>query len=164
MSADLALNPADRCMCPESTDANTSTVAFPTGGDTYSGSSTTRLAVAGDRLGGTHPLPYSRIAGVAMETRLLNNNLTADSRCVNTTATFDLLINNRAVHAFAITPRTPTTVPLRVAYQTFAPITVPTTGATIALRLRSISPAGCGSVEFDRTTLLNNLTVLGHNP
>jgi hypothetical protein len=109
-------------------------------------------------------MPFRSIAGVALVTRLSVNALSTGATCVNTTATFDLLIDNKVVHAFSIDARTPAmSVPLRVAYQTFAPITVSTTvDVPVSIRLRGISPSGCGSVEFDRAATLNNLTVLGH--
>jgi magnesium chelatase family protein len=51
--------------------------------------------------------------------------------------------------------------PLRVALQTFGAITISaTTDVPVALRVRSITPAGCGGIELDRT-MPGTLTLLG---
>ena len=168
VGTDTALTYADRCMCRDTTDTLSTAVPFPSGAGTdryttSTGTLVTRLANPGDKLSGPHRMPYGRIAGVALETRLAVNGLTTDARCIDTTATFDLMIDNKVVHAFSIDVRTPVTVPLRVAYQTFGPITVTTAAdVQVAIRLRTITPLGCGSIEFDRAFAMNNLTVLGH--
>lgn len=153
---------ADRCGCPGSLDTTVRTVPFPTAGDMVTSTTSPLLSQPGDRLTGMRTLPLSRIAGVALETRLARNALMLDTRCMNTQATIDLLINNTVVHSFVVTARTPTTVPLRVAYQTIAPLMVPTTMAVpVSLRLREIVPPNCGGVEFERTSPGGTLTLLG---
>jgi hypothetical protein len=159
-SASYAL--ADRCGCPGATDATVDALSFPAPGDTVVGSSSSVLSQPGDRLTGLRRLPFWRIAGVALETQLERNDLLQDTRCVDTRALVDLLIDNVVVHSFEVTPRTRTDRPLRVAYQGFAPRLVTTSSpVAISLRLREILPSGCGSIQFARTAPGGTLTLLG---
>lgn len=153
---------ADRCGCPGAMDTAVVSVPFPSAGDTVSGSSTTRLQQPGDQLSGTRRLSLSRVAGAALEFRLVRNDLVTDTRCIDTRAVLDLLVANTVVHSFEVRADAPTAVPLRAAYQTVAPFALPVgVAVSLGLRLREIVPAGCGSIEIERGAPGGTLTLLG---
>ena len=155
------VNPERRCGCPSSTDNMIQAVGFPTSSDVMRDGSmnpVTHLAQPGDRLVGTHPLPFLSIAGVTLEFQLTENSL-----CATGQATFDLLIEGQQVDSFIIDGGAQIGTQLRASLQTFGRISRSFQGSptSIELRLRDFG-AGCrGSFQFDTTTNAGTLTLLG---
>jgi hypothetical protein len=153
---------ADRCHCHDpSVDTEVATVPFPNETDAASGAMAPLLVNPNDAVVGSRRSPFSRIAGVALEMTLRRIVTTGDGGCAAARATFDLTIGDRVMHSFAVTASTVTMQPMRVAFQTFAPVTLSTSvDLPIAVRLRDVTPAGCLGVEIDRTQP-GTLTLLG---
>ncbi len=142
---------ADRCACPDTRDnMQSAAIAFPSAGDIVVGAGG-RLTAAGDSITGTRTLAFSRVGGATLQFQLNANGLMASAACMNTRATMDLLVADTVVQSFEIQTSTPVHVPVRVAFQTFGSLTVNNAlPVPLALRLRGITPAGCGSIDIER--------------
>jgi hypothetical protein len=158
-STNSVLNPSNQCDCPGTSDNGQTSIVFPSRSDQMlsGSSSTTVLNTPGDRVTGVHIVPFSRIAGVALEFKLAANGL-----CSGGYATFDFMMDNRAIAAFTIDNDAPTALTIRMSLQTFDTIALSTTSPAIELRLREVA-AACSSgagLRFDLATS-GSLTLLG---
>ena len=155
--------PGDRCGCPDGFESTVTNIGFPAQGDTVTSADGVTLANAGEQLMGTRMLGVTTVAGAALDFELVANQLGQGPGCANASLTLDLAINGIAVQSVVVDTQTLVGVPVRVPYQTFAPMEFVSTTTTVqvGLQVRSVGVTGCGGIQVDLSNA-GTLTLLAN--